>query len=117
MGGGTAFALPGGGLVGGGEAGSCQRGRVSIWSLKGISDGGGMRAGRGCARMGTGSKGGSVRERGAVREGVGGSEQGTGFDQTWRVQGERAGLRLASLTPQHPQEGPPYPPPPPRLRL
>ena len=64
--------------------------------------------------MGTGSKGGSVRERG-VREEVGGSEQGTGFDQTWRVQGERAGLRLASKTPQHPQEGPtptPDPPPP-----
>ena len=86
---------------GGGEAGSFQRGRVSIWSLKGISDGGGMRAGRSCETMGTGSKGGSVRERG-VREEVGGSEQGTGFDQTWRVQGERAGLRLASKTPQHP---------------
>lgn len=62
-------------------------------------------------------KGRLSERRGAVKEEVGGSEQGTGFDQMWRVQGERAGLRLASVTPQHPQKGPPYPPPPPPPRL
>lgn len=62
--------------------------------------------------MVTRSKGRLSERRGAVREEVGGSEQGVGFDQTWRVQGERAGLRLASVTPQHPQKGPPTPTPP-----